>query len=98
MLHDYADWLCLVFKNIGRRPQIPKELWLLLQFPSQSHELPQHGRKNSEQLSELKHGGFPKLGGTILGGPYNKDYTILGSMLRSPILENYHMIVYASLR
>ena len=32
-------------------------------------------------------GGFPKISGTILGGPYNKDYSILGSILGSPHLE-----------
>ena len=25
------------------------------------------------------------------GGPYNEDYSILGSMLGSPIWGNYHM-------
>ena len=30
-------------------------------------------------------GGFPKLGASIfLGGPHNKDYSILGSILGSP--------------
>ena len=28
--------------------------------------------------------GFPKIRGTILGGYYNKDYSILGSILGSP--------------
>ena len=28
--------------------------------------------------------GFPKMRGTILGGPHNKDYDILGSTLGSP--------------
>ena len=27
--------------------------------------------------------GFPKIRGTILGGPNNKDYSILGSILGS---------------
>ena len=30
--------------------------------------------------------GFPKITGTILGGPYNKDYSILGSILGSPYI------------
>ena len=30
------------------------------------------------------YGGFPKLGGSLIGGPYNKDYSILGSILGSP--------------
>ena len=30
--------------------------------------------------------GFPKIRGTILGGPYNKDCNILGSVLGSPYL------------
>ena len=30
--------------------------------------------------------GFPKMRGTILGGPYNKDQCILGSILGSPLL------------
>ena len=28
--------------------------------------------------------GVPKIRGTFLGGPYNKDYSILGSRLGSP--------------
>ena len=28
--------------------------------------------------------GFPKIRGTLSGGPYNKDYSILGSILGSP--------------
>ena len=31
-----------------------------------------------------RNGGFPKLGGTLFGGPHNKDYSILGSILGSP--------------
>ena len=30
--------------------------------------------------------------GYLLGGPYNKDYSILGSILGCPILGNYHMV------
>ena len=30
--------------------------------------------------------GFPKIRDTFLGGPCNKDYSILGSILRSPYL------------
>ena len=29
-------------------------------------------------------GGFPKSRGTFLGGPHNKDHSILGSILGSP--------------
>ena len=35
--------------------------------------------------------GFPKIRATILGVTYNKDYSILGSILGSPILGNYHI-------
>ena len=35
--------------------------------------------------------GFPKIRGTILGGPYNKDYSIWGSILGPLILGNYHL-------
>ena len=28
--------------------------------------------------------GFPKIGGNLFGGPHNKDYSILGSILGSP--------------
>ena len=28
--------------------------------------------------------GFPRIRGTLFGGPYNKDYSILGSILGSP--------------
>ena len=28
--------------------------------------------------------GFPKIRGTLIGGPHNKDYSILGSILGSP--------------
>ena len=32
--------------------------------------------------------GFPKIRVTIFGGPHNKDYSILGSILASPCLRN----------
>ena len=32
--------------------------------------------------------GFPKIRGTLLGGPYNQDYSILGSILGSPYFGN----------
>ena len=35
--------------------------------------------------------GFPKIIGTLFGGPYNKDYNILGSILGTLILGNYHV-------
>ena len=28
--------------------------------------------------------GFPEIGGTLFGGPNNKDYSIVGSILGSP--------------
>ena len=35
--------------------------------------------------------GFPKMGGGYpFGGPYNKDYSTLGSILGPLILGNYH--------
>ena len=36
-------------------------------------------------------GGLPKIRGTFLGVPYKKGYSILWSILGSPIWENYHM-------
>ena len=36
---------------------------------------------------------FPKLGVPFWGGPHNKDYSILGFMMGTPTLENYHMCV-----
>ena len=33
-----------------------------------------------------KYGGFLKLGVSYWGGPHNKDYSILGSILGSPYL------------
>ena len=41
-------------------------------------------------MSMLPYRGFLKLG-VPFGGPHNKDYSILGSILGSPILGNYHM-------
>ena len=38
--------------------------------------------------------GFPKLRGTLFGGPHNKDYSILGSILGSTILGNYHLVAF----
>ena len=35
--------------------------------------------------------GFPKIRGTFLGVPIHKDYSILGSILGSPYLGNYHV-------
>ena len=34
--------------------------------------------------------GFPKVRSTILGGPYNKDYGILGLYWGTPIWGSYH--------
>ena len=36
---------------------------------------------------EILHGGFPELG--ILGGPNNKDYSILGSILGFPYVGKF---------
>ena len=36
------------------------------------------------QLSLDEYGSFPKLGVYPFGGPYNKDYSIFGSILGSP--------------
>ena len=35
-------------------------------------------------IPETLNRGFPKLGVPFLGGPHNKDYSILGSILGSP--------------
>ena len=35
---------------------------------------------------------FPELGGTLFGGPHNKDYNMLGSILGSLIPGNNHII------
>ena len=37
--------------------------------------------------------GFPKIRGTLLGGPHNKDYSILGSILGS---RNFGKLPYGS--
>ena len=34
---------------------------------------------------------FPKIRGTLFEGPYNKDLTILGTILGPPIFGNSHM-------
>ena len=39
------------------------------------------------------YGAFPKLG-VPFRGPNNKDYSILGSILGSPILGNYHIYIH----
>ena len=41
----------------------------------------------------LKYGGFPKLG-VSFGGPYNKDYSILGSIMGYPNFGKlpYHLL------
>ena len=35
--------------------------------------------------------GFPKIRGTFLGGPHNKNYDILGSILRFPFWGKYQV-------
>ena len=43
-------------------------------------------------IAHRLYGNFPKLGVPVLGGPYNKDYSILGSILRFPLFwESYHI-------
>ena len=37
---------------------------------------------------------FPKIMGTLFGGPYNKDPTIWGTILGSPILGNPHATLF----
>ena len=42
------------------------------------------GTDNSELEVRCRIWGFPKIRGTFVGGPYNKDYSILVSILGSP--------------
>ena len=35
--------------------------------------------------------GCPKIRGTLFEGPHTKDYSILGSILGSPVLGDYHI-------
>ena len=37
---------------------------------------------------------FPKIGGTLFGGPHNKDPTISGTILGSPIFGNSRQGLY----
>ena len=41
--------------------------------------------------------GFPEIRGTFFGGPHNRDYSILGSILGSLILGNYHILSFQRL-
>ena len=34
---------------------------------------------------------FPKLGDTLFGGPYNEDYTLMGSMFGGPLFRETTM-------
>ena len=43
----------------------------------------------SESICECE--SFPELGVPFFRGPNNKDYNILGSILGSPFLGNYHV-------
>ena len=45
-------------------------------------------------LEPLGRGSFQKLGVPYLGGPYNKDPTIWGTILGSPIFGNSHIAVW----
>ena len=42
----------------------------------------------------MLYGSFRKLGGTLLGGPDNKDPTIYGTILGAPIFGNSHIKHY----
>ena len=35
---------------------------------------------------------FPKIRGTLFGGPYSKDPTIQGTILGSPVFGNSHIV------
>ena len=35
--------------------------------------------------------GFPKIRGYLFGDPYNKDYSILGSIMGNPNVGNCHI-------
>ena len=41
----------------------------------------------------FKSGSFRKLGVPYFGGPYNKDPTIKGAILGSPIVGNSHVVL-----
>ena len=41
--------------------------------------------------------GFPKIRGTLFGGPHNKDYSILGSILGSPYFGKLPYELYSKL-
>ena len=41
-------------------------------------------------------GEFPKIRGTLIWGPYNKDPTIVGTISGSPIFGNSHICILTS--
>ena len=43
-----------------------------------------NGKENGSYYLGFRVWGFPKIWGTLIGGPHNKDYSILGSILGSP--------------
>ena len=55
-------------------------------FPGNSPKWPlvswegRNAKENGIYYTGL-YGGFPKIRGTFLGSPYNKDYTVFGSIL-----------------
>ena len=62
------------------------ELGALLGQLVQIRRVPRNVSYPCQKLLNPKflYGGFPKLGVPFLGGPYNKDYSILGSILGVP--------------
>ena len=55
----------------------------------------------STQPSPMANWEFPKIrgtlfGGTLFGGPYNKDPTIQGTILGSPIIGNSQLVPKSS--
>ena len=73
-------------------PRTPT-LCVLLLWGIPSPETWQTPKKGSWEAVNLKLKGlmdFPKLRGTIVGGPHNKDYSILGSILGPLTYGDYH--------
>ena len=44
----------------------------------------ENGKENESYCLRFRVLGFPKIRGTFFGGPHDKDYSILGSILGSP--------------
>ena len=49
---------------------------------------------NPKPYALILHMGLTKIRGTLFGGPRNKDYNVLGSILGPPILGNCHIRSY----